>query len=423
MNVKKLNPFEVYRGLPRPVYVLFFATVINGAGIFVYPFLTLFLTLKLGYTIAQAGLFMFVASLAYVPGNFIGGKMCDCIGRRKVMFVAQALASSMFLVCGFLGSSPLVPWFILLNLFFDGFTDPARHAMQTDVTNTSNRQSAFALNYLGHNLGYSIGPVVAGFLFVNASHWLFIGNAVMGFLAVLLTVTFVSETKPSCEDIAESLKGDSTDKAVEGSLFAALKERSSLLLFGFLVTLYGFAYGQTLFALPLSAVAVFGDDGAKVFGSLMSLNAVLVIFFNAPIVSLTRRFRTLSNVAFAGLLYAAGFAGYIFARSLAAIYLCTVLWTFGEIVDAVNTWYYIANNTPMSHRGRFSGIFPFLTGSGRAVAPFAGGQIIQCFGLGVLWLVATGSTLAGAAGIRILSLTGLKDEKKPAPGETGAGSV
>ena len=248
-----------------------------------------------------------------------------------------------------------------------------------------------------------MGPVVAGFLFYRASQWLFFGNALMGFLSVLLNIALIPETKPTKEQLEESLKTDRTDKAVEGTLLMALKERSGLIAFALLISLYGLAYGQTLFSLPLSAVAVFGEErGAGVFGKLMSLNALLVIFLNAPVVSLTRRFRTLANVAFAGLLYTAGFAGFFIARTLPFFYLCTLLWTLGEIVDAVNTWYYIANHTPMSHRGRFGGIFPFITGSGRAIAPYFGGQIIQRFGLGVLWLVTSAITTGGALGIRLL---------------------
>lgn len=398
--IRKVNPFEVYRGLPRPVYVLFFATVINGIGIFVYPFLALFLTQKLGYSIAEAGLFMFIASLAYIPGNFVGGKLADLVGRRKVLLVSQSLASAMFLVCGFLGTSPWVPFFVLLNLFFDGFADPARNAMQTDCTTPENRQRAFALTYLGHNLGYSAGPVIAGFLFYRASHWLFWGNALMGFLAVLLLVLFIGETKPTKEELEESMATDRTDKAVKGSTIDALKDRLWLLLFGFCISLYGLAYGQTLFSLPLYAVDVFGERrGAALFGTFMSLNAVLVIVLNAPAVSISRRFRTLPNVAFAGILYAFGFGLFYWAKSLPLFYVSTIFWTLGEIVDAVNTWYYIANHTPMSHRGRFSGLFPFITGSGRAIAPFAGGLLIQSFGMGPLWLLTALVAGLGSLGI------------------------
>lgn len=417
MNLHKLNPFAVYRGLPRQVYVIFFATVVNGMGIFVYPFLTLFLTQRLGYTPVQAGLFLSVAALAYFPGSAIGGKLADTVGRRSVMVISQSLASLTFIACGFLGSSPLVPALILLNLFFDGVTDPARSAMMKDVTTPENRQSAFGLNYLGHNLGYSVGPLFAGFLFKNATGWLFFGNAIAGFLAMALTVAFVGETIPVLEDAeGNSVAGEekearasrdrpSGEDAVEGSLLTALKAKKGLLVFALLVFWYGAAYQQTSFSLPLSTVAVFGESGAAVYGSLMSLNAVIVILLNAPILSLTRRFRVLSNVAFAGILYALGFAGYAFARTLPVFWICTLLWTVGEIVDAVNTWAYIANETPKSHRGRFDAVFGFITGAGRQASPAAGGKVIALFGLGALWLATSALTLLSAVGVRLLDVT------------------
>ncbi len=402
MNLHKLNPFSVYRGLPKPVYVMFLATVVNGTGIFVYPFLTLFLTQRLGYTAVEAGFFLFLASVTYFPGSLIGGKLADSLGRRRVMIVSQTLASATFAACGFLGSSPAVPVLILANLFFDGVTDPARHAMMNDVTVSENRQSAFALNYLGHNLGYSVGPLLAGFLFTRATSWLFFGNAIAGFLAMVLTAAFVGETKPDREELERSAKSGESDRAVEGSLLQAVLAKKGLLAFAFLMFLYQLAYEQTIFSLPLTAVAVFGDSGAEVFGGIMSLNALIVILLNAPVVSLSRKFKTLENVACAGILYALGYGLYAFARSVPAFWGCTVLWTLGEILDAVNSWAYIANETPKSHRGRFGAVFNFISGSGRWVGPVAGGKLIAAAGTSALWLATSGVAALSAAGIRVL---------------------
>jgi len=422
VNISKLNPFAVYRGLPRPVYVMFFATVVNGTGIFVFPFLTLFLTQRMGYDTVQAGLYLFVASMAYIPGSLIGGKLADSVGRRRVMVVSQTLASATFVACGFLDSSPFVPLLIIANLFFDGITDPARHAMMNDVTIPDNRQSAFALNYLGHNLGYSVGPLLAGYLFRHATPWLFLGNAIAGFLAMALTVSFIGETRPDRAELERSAKTDESDRAVEGSLFRAVMAKKGLLAFAGLMFLYQFAYEQTIFSLPLTAVARFGDAGAEVFGGLMSLNALIVILLNATVVSLSRKFRTLTNVAFAGLLYAAGYAGYAFAHGVAAFWACTVFWTLGEILDAVNSWAYIANETPKSHRGRFGAVFNFIAGSGRWVGPIAGGKFIAVAGLGALWLATSGVAVASSAGLAVLrAVTGGKPEGPAAADADAAG--
>jgi MFS family permease len=236
--------FGIYRGLPAPIYTLFAATVVNGVGIFVFPFMTLFLTKRLGWSPSRSGDFMFISSLAYIPGSILGGRLADHWGRKKVMIASQALAGLMFLVCGFLGTSPFVPWFILASLFFDGITDPARTAMQTDLTTPTNRQAAFSFIYLGHNLGFACGPLIAGFLFNEAPAWLFWGNALAIMAALVLVAAFVPETRPDREAIEASIGSGSAEEAHRGNLLQALLSRPCLLAFTLLTTFYGFVYAH-----------------------------------------------------------------------------------------------------------------------------------------------------------------------------------
>lgn len=395
----------LYKGLPEPVYVLFTATIINGMGSFVYPFLVLLLTQHLGYNDAYAGLFMSVASLAYLPGSFIGGKLADRIGRKRVMITGQLLASAMFMICGFLGASDLVPFFILLNFLFDGVTDPARSALMTDVTSQENRQASFSLNYLGHNLGFAIGPVVAGFLFYRAPQWLFFGNAIAGALSMLFVMWKVPESKPDRATIEASYHTDSTEKAHAGGLFKALFSRPRLLILAVCATFYSFAYSQSLFALPLYTTRLYGEAGAPLYGSMMSLNAVVVVCCNAPIVMLLRRFHPLRNIAVAGVLYAVGFACMGLAHAPVWFYILTIVYTLGEVIDATNIHYYIANNTPMSHRAQFNAVLPVVMGFGHGIAPYIGGQVSSHYGLGVLWLTVGTAAIIGAIGVYILYRT------------------
>ncbi|MDD3671223.1 MAG: MFS transporter [Sphaerochaetaceae bacterium] len=403
--------FSLYKGLPRPVYVLFVATIMNGVGIFVYPFLVLLLTQHLGYTDAWAGVFMSVAALAYLPGSFIGGKLADKIGRKRVMVIGQLLASCMFVVCGFLGNSQLVPFFILMNLLFDGMTDPARSALMTDVTDQENRQASFSLNYLGHNLGFALGPVIAGLFFYKAPQWLFFGNAIAATISIIFVAFSVPESKPDQAAIEASFKSNSTEKAHPGGLFKALFSRPRLLLLAVCVTFFSFTYSQSLFALPLYTTRLFGKAGATLYGTMMSLNAVVVVCSNAFIVMALKKSHPLRSIALAGVLYAFGFACMGLARTPLWFYLLTVVYTLGEVVDATNTHYYIANNTPMSHRARFSAILPVIMGTGHAIAPVIGGQVSSRHGLGVLWVLVGITAIIGAIGVFILYLTEPKHTK------------
>jgi len=406
-----LAVFKLYRGLPRTVYILFFATVINGVGIFVFPFLTLFLTKKAGMDPREAGNFMFLTAIAYLPGTIIGGKLADRYGRKVVAVTAQLLASAAFIPCGFLLLAgpeaevrvrTIIPFFILLNIIFDGFADPARQAIQMDISTPENRQATFSLNYLGHNLGFAVGPLMAGFLFVAAPQWLFWGNALAATAAISLVAFLVPETKPSDAALRASLDTDSTEKAHQGSLWSAIKARPSLVIFSTISASYWLVYAQHRFTLPLQTEALFGSRGAAFYGSLMTMNAVLVIIFTAPMIALFKRYRPIANVSLAGLLFALGFGMLALVRSPYLFYLSTLIWTLGEIINATNAEVYVANHTPMSHRGRFTALLPLIEGLGWTFATPLGGNIIHRWGIPVLWTGAFGVALAAAGSLLVL---------------------
>lgn len=120
------------RSFPRAFWILSGATFVNKFGVFVIPFLTLFITRK-GFSEADAGL----AAGAYSVGSFgaamLGGWLADRIGRNKTM----AFASLTGAICmmGFSQASVL-PWLIFLSLlcgFISESGNPATTALVQDI--------------------------------------------------------------------------------------------------------------------------------------------------------------------------------------------------------------------------------------------------------------------------------------------------
>ena len=60
-KIKKV--FTPYRGLPKEVYVIFIAKIINAVGLFIFPWLTLILTKKIGMSESEAGLWLTLTEL------------------------------------------------------------------------------------------------------------------------------------------------------------------------------------------------------------------------------------------------------------------------------------------------------------------------------------------------------------------------
>lgn len=414
----------VYSGLPASCYVLFIVTVVNSVGIFVFPFLTLYLTGKLGMSEGTAGKFMLLISLLYIPGNFIGGKIADRFGRKKLMVIAQIISAALYIPCGFAAFSRYVPWLILASVLFDGITDPARSAMMTDLTNPENRRTAFSLNYLGHNVGFAVGSLIAGFLFERAPSWLFWGNAIAVFAATAIVALKVPETKPTQEQIDATIGTGSTEEAHKGTLLEALKSRPFLIIFTMITTWYGFVYAEHRFALPLQTKAFFGLSGPEIFGSLMTLNAALVIVLSTPIMSLTKNWKPINAVALAGAFYAIGFGMIGLAKNVIMIYLSTFLWTLGEIVNATNEGAYVANHTPISHRGRFQAVLPLIGGLGWTISPPVIGILIEKAGLAPVWPLV--GAIAGLAAFLLWVLGKIEDRvsaRQVEDGKIPAGEV
>jgi len=384
-----MNPikkyFNAYRGLPASLYILFGATVINSTGMFVFPFLTLYLTGRLGMTQEEAGVFIMMVSIAYIPANFIGGKIADTFGRKKLMVIAQVISGLLYIPCGFPGVGSNIRWFLLASVFFDGMTDPARTAMMTDLTTPETRRPAFSLTYLGHNLGFAVGMVIAGFLFEKYTSWLFWGNAIAILAAISLVAVKVKETKPTHEQVEASFGTGQQDEGHRGNILQAILSRPNLIIFTALTGLYGFVYAQHRFILPLQTKAFFGDRGPVIYGTLMTLNAVMVIFLSTPIMTLTQHWKPINAVALAGILFALGFGLIGLSPSVLLIYITTAIWTLGEIVNATNEGTYVANHTPISHRARFQAFLPLLGGLGWTFSPPVVGAFTDRFGLRTAW--------------------------------------
>lgn len=406
--MKLKNPFKVYSGLPFSIYVIFFVKIINALGAFVNPFLTMFLSNKLNLGRDTIGIFIMVNSLAYVPGSILGGKLADSLGRRKILIIFQALSALCYIPCAFLGKSIAIPCFLILSSFFNSVAQPAYGAMVADLTNTENRNSAYSLLYLGNNLGFSIGPMIAGFLYVHYFKMIFIGNSLAVLLSILIIFIFIKETKPDKD--AEKEITNELEKVEDVSLIKALLNRPMLLSFALLSTIYSFVYAQYPFCIPLQVEGIFKSNSSIIYGKIMATNGITVIALTTLITKLTKRFSAIQNVSIAGIFYGIGFGMMYFIKSFEMMIVATVIWTIGEIFQSTNSGVYIANHTPMSHRGRFNAILPMISGAGFVIGPAVMGAYIKHRNVTDAWPITFALCILSSALFYLLYLIEKKQE-------------
>jgi len=110
------------QSLPRPFWVLVGATFVNRFGVFVVPFLALFIT-RNGNSAAQAGCAIAACSVGSFGAAWLGGWLADRLGRNFTMALS-ALAGA---VC-MLTMSPGDDWSALAVIaFITGAVNEAGH--------------------------------------------------------------------------------------------------------------------------------------------------------------------------------------------------------------------------------------------------------------------------------------------------------
>jgi MFS family permease len=384
MGIRKF--LRSYSGLDRSIYFLCLAQVVNSIGHFVHPFLTMFLTQKIGMDPVEAGFYVMLSAVVWVPGSLLGGKIADQIGRKRILVIFQSLAAAALVPCAFLGVSRIIPWLLIGSSFLNGVAEPVNDAMITDLTVAEQRKGAFSLLYLSHNIGFAMGPMIAGFLFNRYLAWIFLGDAITTGIAVFLIALFIKESAPSESQIAESFAKDrGEERAERGGLIKVLLKRPFLVAFMFIHIILSFVYSQTAFSLPLQLNAVFAAEGPQWYGTIMSFNAVVVIVLTTFVIHSTERIKPALTVAVAALFFAVGFGMIGLVRALPLLLLSTLIWTIGEILEATNTSAYVANHAPITHRGRINAVAPVIMWSGFGLGPPLSAQFIERFSLDRIW--------------------------------------
>lgn len=396
-----------YKGLPKEMYVICFATLINRLGDFVVPFLALYLTQKIGMTAAATGVIVTLSSIVGIPASILGGKISDMFGRKKIYTYAQSIAAVTLIPCAFTKSVSITIMCLLISTFFNGFVRPAFQSMIQDILSKEERQAGFSLNYLAINAGVAIGPIIAGFLFNNLLPLLFLGDTLTSLIAVFLVWKNTKETYP----VNSKLKVESKAEIAEnGNTFQMLWKRPALSLFLVLYMVYNFIYAQHKFSLPITLNAQFNNESAKLLGYIMSINAVTVLVLTIFIGFITKRNHQLTNMAFTGILYAIGFGMIGYIDNFNFFIISTIIWTLGEILSSISSGVYVANNSPSNYRARLNAIMNLGRFLGTALSTFFSGAYIQVYGYKTLWFLIFFISIISGILMFVLKIFSVKSE-------------
>ncbi len=153
-----------FSGLSRETWLLSLVMLINRAGTMAVPFMSLYVTVKLGRSLAEAGLIITLFGVGSVCGALLGGFLTDRVGFRWVQIVSAITSGLLFVLYGFVKDfTTLCILTVLLSLVADALR-PANHAAIASYSSAENLTRSYTLNRLAINLGWSLGGTIGGLL-------------------------------------------------------------------------------------------------------------------------------------------------------------------------------------------------------------------------------------------------------------------
>jgi MFS family permease len=365
---------------------LWIGTFVNRVGAFVAPFLALYLTGDRHLSIEQAGLIVSLQGLGSIGAGPVGGALADRVGRRPVLGLTCVLGAAAMLALGAARSLQAIGAAAIVLGFFGEMYRPAANAIVADVVPSEDRPRAYGLLYWAVNLGFSIAPLVAGFVATRSFSTLFVADAATTLLFGGLVVAMIPETLPT-----RAAKGERrlpTWTPYKDGLFVTFIALSTLLSLVFFQRHVALAVHLRAHGLP-----------PHLYGALFALNGILIVVFQpfaARALAGARHGRVLAASA---VLVGFGFGMTELGGSSLAMYaLSLVVWTAGEIAMAPIGPSAIADLAPPELRGAYQGAFQITFGAGAFLAPVLGSFIMERAGSGALWGSCAGMGLVVAIG-------------------------
>lgn len=378
---------NAYKGLSRETWYLSLVILINRSGTMVLPFMTMYATQKLHFSIEQAGFLMAFFGIGAIIGAFIGGKITDAVGFQGVQLFALFGGGVMFITVSYFTSYvPLCISVLILSIINESFR-PANSAAVAAYSIPENRTRSYSLNRLAINLGWAFGGSMGGFLAQKNYYLLFWVDGITNIAAAILLMLVFK--KP----ISKTINNPSIKKRGLPLISSAYKDKQYL-VFIVLTILFGFCFFQMFTLLPLYYKTKLNISESQI-GLLMAINGLMIAFIEMFLIyNLERKNTPLKYMSYGVWLVGLSFCLFnIVNGQLMLAFISTITITLGEMLSMPFMNSYWISRSSDNNRGQYAALYTMAWGTAQIAAPSIGGFIVERYSFNLLWWIIFGVTI------------------------------
>jgi predicted MFS family arabinose efflux permease len=368
---------NAYGGISKPIWLLSAAMFINRCGTMVFPFLSLYLTQYLHFSLADTGVILSIYGCGAFLGTFTGGYLTDRLGSYSIQVFALIFSGIMLLVLMFLNSfSSICIGIFIFTALGDTFR-PANSAAIASYSNNENRTRSYTLNRLAINLGWAIGAGLGGFLAFYNYKLLFVVDGITCILAGIFLLIFLKPSKQNfTKNHTEETNADSTLSPYRDVIF---------MVFIGLTLVFAIAFFQLFTVIPVYFKTVKHLSEIKI-GLLETLNGIIIVAVEMFLVfELEKRFKK-ANIIALGLLFT-GISYLIFNLFgfTGVVVISLIFVTMGEMFAMPFMQSITVERSNPKNRGKYLALYAMTYSIAQVASPAIGTFVVSNYSYATLW--------------------------------------
>ena len=385
MNKLFSNYINTFKGLSQEVWWLSLITFINRAGTMVVPFLSLYLTKSLAFTLQDVGWIMSSFGVGSVIGTWLGGKLTDKIGYYKVMLISLLLSGVLFIflqyITTFLGFC--IGIFILM-LVADAFR-PAMFVALSAYSKPENKTRSVTLIRLAINLGFSAGPAIGGIIITTISYgglfW------VDGITCVLASILLLQVLNPKKAKISDEIKVKNPISVYSDKAFWI-----------FFVAMFIFAF---VFLQYFSTIPLYYKDfrflSELEIGLLMGMNGFFIFLFEMPLIKWLEdtKYSKVKLILIGLILTGLSFVILNVSAWAGILIIGMLLMTVGEMIAFPFSNAFAVNRAKKGNQGEYMAFYAISFSLGHIFGHNSGMRLVEKYGFETTWNIIALIALIG----------------------------
>ena len=379
---------------PRQFWVLTAGIFIYvGAAALAFPFEAIYLRTELDTSMTMIGVVFGLVPLAVMPVQFWGGHLTDKLGRRVIIMLSVLVGVVWFVGFAFVTELWQVALLVAVESAFGWpLFQTASNAMIADLLPAERRQTGFGVTRAAMNFGVVVGPVAAGqALGLGVSYRsLFLAAAAGCLLMVVVMAVSIRESRP-----ASALQRVRHVDHEGRSGYRRVFHDKVFIVFCLAAVLPVFCIGNfgSIYAVYITD---FLGVPSSTWAYLLTLNALIVVVVQIPLVNALRRRNRMLQLAASSALLAVGIGGSAFAGPVWSLVALIAILSLGETLLSPVASAEVADLAPEAVRGRYMGVWTVVWNGGAALGPAFGGWAMDEFGGREAFMTLLVVGLAGA---------------------------